>query len=279
MKIKNNYGELVEFDVKKLESSLRNSGAQFDDIKKVLEIITPKCVEGITTKELYKMAFNELKALSNSVAARYSLKKALSELGPAGFYFEQWISRVFQSLGYETETGQHIKGHAVMHEADVIAKKGDKTYWMECKFRNTDDAKISVTTPMYVLSRIKDISGIDYPLFGTTTQFTDGWLVTNAYFTSDSTDFGKYYNLKMLSWNYPEHRGLKNLVDANVLYPVTCLTTINEGEKSKLLEKNCILVKELMDEPQFLSALQLSPQRKNLLLQEAKELLQIRISE
>ncbi|MFN3019369.1 restriction endonuclease [Chryseobacterium sp. TY3] len=279
MKIKNNFGELVEFDVTKLASSLKNSGASVEDVDKIVTLITPKCYEGITTKELYKMAFEALKGLSRSVAARYSLKKALSELGPAGFYFEQWISRVFQSLGYQTETGQHIKGHAVMHEADVIAKKDEKTYWMECKFRNTDDAKISVTTPMYVLSRIKDISGIDYKLFGTTTQFTDGWLVTNAYFTSDSTTFGEYYNLKMLSWDYPQNRGLKNLVDANVLYPVTCLTTINEVEKSKLLESGCILVKEFVENPKFLKLLNLNPEKEQQMLQEAKELMSIKISE
>ncbi|WP_300669437.1 restriction endonuclease [Soonwooa sp.] len=279
MKIKNNFGELVEFDITKLESSLRNSGAAPESIKKVLELITPKCFDGITTRELYKMAFEALKELSRSVAARYSLKRALSELGPAGFYFEQWISRVFQALGYQTMTGQHIKGHAVTHEADVIAKKGDRTYWMECKFRNTDDAKISVTTPMYVLSRIKDISGIDYKLFGATTQFTDGWLVTNAYFTSDSTTFAEYYKLKMLSWDYPQNRGLKNLVDANVLYPVTCLTTINEVEKSKLLESGCILVKEFVENPKFLNLLNLKPEQQELMLQEAKELLVNKISE
>lgn len=279
MKIRNNYGDLVDFDVKKLEASLSSSGAQAVDVKRVLDLITPRCYEGIRTRDLYKMAFDELKKLPNAVAARYSLKKALLELGPAGFYFEQWIARVFQALGYETETGKHIKGHAVTHEADVVAKKDDKTYWMECKFRNSSEAKISVTTPMYVLSRIKDISGIDYQLFGGKTRFTDGWLVTNSYFTSDSVDFANYYNLKLLSWDYPKSRALKNLVDANVLYPITCLTTIDEKEKSKLLEHQCILVKELVDNVKYLSLLNLDVKKKEETLQEARELLQTKISE
>lgn len=279
MKIKNNYGDLVEFDVKKLEASLSNSGARSADVKKVLDIITPKCYEGIRTRDLYKMAFDELKKLPNAVAARYSLKKALLELGPAGFYFEQWIARVFEALGYDTETGKHIKGHAVTHEADVIAKKDDKTYWMECKFRNSTEAKISVTTPMYVLSRIRDISEIDYQLFGGKTRFTDGWLVTNSYFTSDSVDFANYYNLKLLSWDYPQDRALKNLVDANVLYPITCLTTLDDKEKSKLLENQCLLVKELVDNTQFLQLLNLSANQEKETMQEARELLQIKISE
>ncbi len=279
MKIRNNFGELVEFEEAKLTASLKAAGANDDTIKKVVERVTPKCYEGITTKELYKMAFDALKEVSNSLAARYSLKKALLDLGPAGFYFEQWISRVFRVLGYQTETGQHIRGHAVTHEADVIAQKDDKMYWMECKFRNQGETKISVTTPMYVLSRIKDISGIDYQLFGRELQFTDGWLVTNAYFTSDSIDFAKYYGLRMLAWDYPEKKGLKILVDTNVLYPVTCLTTINDFEKSKMLSAGCILVKELVDDENNLTILGLNDQRKMELLREAHELLVTKISE
>ncbi|WP_312421822.1 restriction endonuclease [Epilithonimonas sp.] len=279
MKIKNNAGETVDFEISKLENSLRNSGADEQSVKRVLEIVLPKCFEGITTGELYKMAFDELKKISNSVAARYSLKKALLELGPAGFYFEQWISRVFQNIGYKTETGQLIKGHAVTHEADVIAKKDDKTYWVECKFRNAEDTKISVTTPMYVLSRIKDISNIQYNLFETKTEFTDGWLITNNYFTKDSIAFSEYYGLRLLSWDFPENKSIKSLVDQNALYPITCLTTLDGKQKQKLLEKKCILVKELFNNQNLLNILELNQEKELEVLKEARELMTIKISE
>lgn len=279
MKIKNNAGEIVEFESSKLESSLRNSGAGEQSVKRVLETVLPKCFEGITTSELYRMAFEELKKISNSVAARYSLKKALLELGPAGFYFEQWISRVFQNIGYKTETGQLIKGHSVTHEADVIAKKDDKTYWVECKFRNAEDTKISVTTPMYVLSRIKDISDIQYNLFGTKTEFTDGWLITNTYFTKDSVAFSEYYGLRLLSWDYPKDRNIKSLVDQNALYPITCLTTLDGKQKQKLLEKRCVLVKELFNNQNLLNVLELNQEKKSEVLKETKELMNTKISE
>jgi len=279
MKIKNNAGEIVEFEISKLENSLRNSRADESSVKKVLETVLPKCFEGITTGELYRMAFEELKKISNSVAARYSLKKALLELGPAGFYFEQWISRVFQNIGYKTETGQLIKGHSVTHEADVIANKDDKTYWVECKFRNAEDTKISVTTPMYVLSRIKDISNIKHKLFQTETEFTDGWLITNTYFTKDSVAFSEYYGLRLLSWDYPKNKSIKNLVDQNALYPITCLTTLDGKQKQKLLEKRCVLVKELYNNESLLNVLELDQEKKSKVLKEAKELMNTKISE
>lgn len=279
MNIKNNAGETVEFEISKLENSLRNSGAGEQSLKRVLETILPKCFDGITTGELYRMAFEELKKISNSVAARYSLKKALLELGPAGFYFEQWIARVFQNIGYKTETGQLIKGHAVTHEADVIAKKYDKTYWVECKFRNAEDTKISVTTPMYVLSRIKDISNIQYNLFGTKTEFTAGWLITNTYFTKDSIAFSEYYGLRLLSWDYPKDKNIKSLVDQNALYPITCLTTLDGKQKQKLLEEKCVLAKELFNNQNLLNILELNEEKKSEVLKEARELMTIKISE
>ncbi|WP_313598958.1 restriction endonuclease [Epilithonimonas vandammei] len=279
MNIKNNAGETVEFEISKLENSLRNSGAGEQSLKRVLETILPKCFDGITTGELYRMAFEELKKISNSVAARYSLKKALLELGPAGFYFEQWIARVFQNIGYKTETGQLIKGHAVTHEADVIAKKDDKTYWVECKFRNAEDTKISVTTPMYVLSRIKDISDIQYNLFGTKTEFTAGWLITNTYFTKDSIAFSEYYGLRLLSWDYPKDKNIKSLVDQNALYPITCLTTLDGKQKQKLLEEKCVLAKELFNNQNLLNILELNEEKKSEVLKEARELMTIKISE
>jgi hypothetical protein len=145
-----------------------------------------------------------------------------------------------------------IKGSSVSHEADVIAKKGEELFWIECKFRNTVDSKISVTTPMYLLSRVKDISIEKYNLFGTEHRFTQGWLITNAYLTSDSILFGEYYGIRMLSWDYPAKQSIKNLVDKKGLYPITCLTTITKREKDYLLDKGCVLVKDLSENPNIL---------------------------
>ncbi|ULT25455.1 hypothetical protein KUH03_42945 [Sphingobacterium sp. E70] len=78
---------------------------------------------------------------------------------------------MLRSIGYESTTGQTVQGHAVSHELDVVAYKDGKLMTAECKFRNDIDAKISVTTAMYYLSRFKDISGIDYNFFGKNYNF------------------------------------------------------------------------------------------------------------
>lgn len=267
-------GELVPFDQEKLRVSLYKSGADRNEVKQVIEEIFPLLYDGMPTKELYQLAFRHLKKMSNSLAARYSLKKALRDLGPAGYYFEKWVARFFNSYGYQTMTGKLIPGVAVTHEADVIARKGDDTFWIECKFRNTVDAKITVTTPMYLLSRIKDISVKEYDLFDSKTTFTRGWLVTNAYLTTDSVHFGEYYGIDLLSWDYPNGKSIKNLTDQKALYPITCLTTITKKEKELLLSESCIMVKDLMADRSFLNKLNLTRRKQKIILKEVCELVE-----
>lgn len=272
-KVKKHSGELTDFDIEKLRMSLSKSGASNIEIEEVLECMQPEIHDGITTRALYKLAFRQLKKVSGTFAARYSLKRALRDLGPAGYYFEKWTSRFLESYGYETADNQLIAGHAVTHEADVIACKEGKLFWIECKFRNTVDAKISVTTPMYLLSRVKDISDKEYYLFGKERRFNQGWLITNAYLTSDSILFGEYYGIKMLSWDYPAKRSIKNLVDQQALYPITCLTTITKREKDYLLGKDCILVKDIWLNPGVLRDNHVINQRSvNKILREVEEL-------
>lgn len=267
-------GELVLFDPEKLKGSLYKSGANREEVTQVMEELLPFLYDGIPSKSLYQLAFKQLKKVSNAFAARYSLKKALRDLGPAGYSFEKWVAKFFQSYGYKTLTGQLIPGVAVTHEADVIAQKDERTYWIECKFRNTVDAKISVTTPMYLLSRIKDISVKEYNLFGEPATFTKGWLVTNAYLTTDSIQFGEHYGIDLLSWDYPVGKSIKSLTDKKALYPVTCLTTISQKEKEVLMGAGCIMVKDLMENSSFLDRLNLSKKKRKTIFTEVCELIE-----
>lgn len=279
IQVKKHSGELVPFEPKKLRHSLSKSEASEEEVDKVFERIQPRLYNGITTRELYELAFDLLKNHRDSYAARYSLKKALRDLGPEGFYFEKWIGKLFANAGYQTITGKTVQGHAVTHEIDVIATKNEMMLAIECKFRNDVDAKISVTTPMYFISRVKDIKGLSFSFFETPQEFTDGWLVTNAYLTSDSIRFGEYYNLNMLAWDYPAQNNIKNQVDNLALYPVTCLTNLNGMEKSTLLKNGCILVKDLVENPEYLAYIQTAKHQKKRILIEAQELIHSLVDE
>jgi hypothetical protein len=272
MKVVKKSGEFVVFDKKKLEKSLLNSGANQSIVQEVLQMIEKEIYEGISTKRIYKMAFNLLRKKSHSHAARYNLKEAIQLLGPAGFYFEKYIARLFSMENYETRTNLTLQGKCVMHEIDVLIKKNSVIAMIECKFHMGKEASTDVKVPMYILSRFNDLKERKHSVFTEKDVVSECWIVTNNRFTLDATTFGICSGLNLLSWDYPVNNNLRTKNENNNLYPITCLTTLTLAEKDKLLALDVILVKELLSNHNCLEEIGLSSQRIKGVTKEASEL-------
>ena len=272
MKIIKHSGAIVDFNREKLKQSLLKSGANKSLVSEVLKTIEEQIYEGIATKQIYKLAFSLLKKASNAHAARYNLKEAIQLLGPAGFFFEKYIARIFASEKYNTVTNLVLKGKCVFHEIDILVKKNEAISMVECKFHIGKDANTDVKVPMYILSRYNDLKDREHPIFSQKDHLSKCWIVTNNRFTTDAITFAKCSDLNLLSWNYPETNNLKTKNDTNSLYPVTCLTTLSLAEKDKLLVLDVILVKELINNSDSLERIGLSPNRIKNVLKEASEL-------
>ena len=88
MKIVKHSGDIVDFNREKLRQSLLKSGANDVMVDDVLKAIEEQIFEGISTQKIYKLAFSMLKRIPGAHAARYNLRTAIQQLGPAGFFFE-----------------------------------------------------------------------------------------------------------------------------------------------------------------------------------------------
>lgn len=272
MKIVKHSGDIVDFNPLKLKQSLLKSGASQLVVETILKTIKKEIYEGISTKQIYKMAFSLLKKASHSNAARYNLKEAIRLLGPAGFFFEKYIARLFVAENYKTQTNLILQGKCVSHEIDVLIKKDQVISMIECKFHLGKDANSDVKVPMYILSRFNDIKDRRHAIFSEKDSISKCWIVTNNRFTSDAIAFAKCSGLSLLSWNYPENNNLKTKNDDNFLYPVTCLTTLSLAEKDRLLILDVILVKEIINNSDCLERIGLSSNRIKNVLKEASEL-------
>jgi hypothetical protein len=272
MKIIKNSGNIVDFDPKKLKKSLMKSGANKNAIEDILKIIGKEIYEGISTKQIYKMAFGLLKKEANSHAARYNLREGLRLLGPAGFFFEKYIARLFTAEGCLTVTNLILQGKCVSHEIDVLAKKNNVIVMIECKFHSRRQAASDVKVPLYVFSRFNDLKEKKHVIFSLKDTVSKCWIATNNRFTSDAIDFAKCSGLNLLSWDYPKDNSLKTKNDIDCLYPITCLTTLSIAEKDKLLVLDILLVKELDNNADKLEIIGLSSNRIKNVLKEAREL-------
>ncbi len=273
MKVTKYSGELVHYDEQKLINSLRKSGADQAMAESIVKEIESELYEGIPSKKIYKRAYQLLKNISNVHAARYNLRTALLGLGPAGFFFEKFIAKLMQELGYQTKINIFLQGKCISHEIDILLLKNDLVTLVECKFHSGQDAKSDVKVPMYILSRFNDVKDRKYDLFSAKRSISKCIIVTNNKFTTDAIQFGECSGLNMLGWDYPQKNGIKELVDRYRVYPITCLTTLTKEEKDQLLILDCINVKDLIQYPDYLKTIELSHNRIKNVFKEANQLI------
>lgn len=265
-------GDLVPFDAGKLSNALNNSGASEGDINKIFNHLRPLLFDGITTKKIYRIAYSFLKQHSSKIAGKYRLKKAIFELGPSGYPFEKFIAKLFEADGYQAESGIIVQGKCVQHEVDVIARKGNKKYMVECKFHGDSRAKSDVKVALYIQSRFLDVSG-QWAENEKDDTIYKGMIVTNTRFTNDAETFGKCVGLKVVSWDYPAGNSLKDWIDRSGYHPITSLSTLRKNEKEFLLDKGLVLCCQLKDDFSILNKLSLSSSRKNNIKRETLALL------
>lgn len=272
MKIVKFSGDTVDFIPHKLMKSLLKAGASQEQANQIIATIRLQLYEGIATKQIYKMAFSLLKKNSNAHAARYNLREAIRLLGPAGFYFEKFIARLFEYQRYRTQSNLILQGKCVSHEIDILIHNAIEFGMVECKFHEGREAASDVKVPLYILSRFNDLKARPQEFFEDSTTLNSCWIVTNNRFTTDAIDFAQCSGLHLLSWNFPENKGLKTIVDASKLYPITCMTTLSMAEKEFLLNLGYIVVEDLLKNKNALTDLGLSSIRMQRVLKEVNDL-------
>jgi Holliday junction resolvase-like predicted endonuclease len=265
-------GKQVPFDLDKLRSSMRRSGATEEQAQAIAEALLPQLSPGISTRKLYRMAFALLHKRSKQAAGRYRLKQAIMDLGPSGFPFEQFVARLLAQDGYTTQVGVVVQGQCVAHEVDVIAEKDSHRYLVECKYRNTRGKVSDVKVPLYIQARFLDVVERWRSEPGNSHRGHHGWVVTNTRFTSDALQYGQCVGLRMVGWDQPAKGSLKARIDRSGLYPLTCLSTLTKAEKERLLEQGLVLVREVADHAEALRTALVQPPRVKKVLAEVREL-------
>ncbi|MFA7252888.1 MAG: restriction endonuclease [Candidatus Paceibacterota bacterium] len=235
------------FDRNKLEKSLRKIGTEQKTVDLIVSEVEANLKEGHTTKEIYRQAFTLLKKHQRPVALRYSLKKAIAELGPSGFPFERYVAEIFRAQGYETLTGQIVMGRCVPHEVDVVAWNEKELILIEAKFHTDYGARSDLKVALYIKARFEDIADSILRFGGKERKMTKGMLITNTKFSSTASQYGECAHLNMVGWNYPHGNNFHQMIEGLKLIPITALTTLNQTEKKLFLANNIVLSKQLGD--------------------------------
>jgi hypothetical protein len=247
-------GQTEYFDEEKLRNSLSRSHASDLLVSHIVSHIAGELKDGMSTSQIYKHAFFLLDKESKHVAKKYSLRRAIMDLGPSGFPFEDFIGEIFKSKGFKVETDKMVFGSCVPHEIDVIAYNENKLIMSEAKFHNELGIKSDLKVVLYVKARFDDLKGNTY-FYGKERMLDEGWLITNTKFTSTAIEYGKCKGITMIGWNYPHKGNLQDMIEDGDIHPLTCLSSLTHKEISDLIAQDVVLCKTIKDNPDLLKTI------------------------
>lgn len=239
-------GKTETFSKGKLKRSLLRTGLSQKTCSQIVDQIAGEVRNGEKTSEIYRKALSLVKQKSPLASVRYSLKKSLLELGPEGHYFEDFVAKYFERIGFKVSVCKTLQGKYIRHEVDCIAEKGQDKYYSECKFHNRAGTKNDIKIALYVKARWDDLKD------GPEGKNLKGYyLFSNTAFTIDSLTYAQGTGLKLMGVNAPSEKSFLDTIKEMKLYPLTSLRNLSKSQKHHLLSKKLILADELTVEVLF----------------------------
>jgi len=233
-------GESEPFSEEKVLRSMRRVGVPEDLQPEVVKHIREKVTgDTISTDEVFRHILEFLEPRDRKSSLRFNLRQAIFELGPTGFPFEQYLARIFRDQGYEVEVGVQMQGECVTHEIDLLIIKDNTRQIVEAKFHNSHATKSDIQTALYTYARfldVKDKNDID-----------NVWLITNTKLSQDAIVYTQCKGIPAIAWNYPAEGNLQDFVEQPHMYPITILNVFSDAEKKRLVEKDIVLCRDLLE--------------------------------
>jgi Holliday junction resolvase-like predicted endonuclease len=248
-------GDKEPFSEEKVLESIRRAGVPESLQQKALSHVKSVLKDNITTYEIYH---HITEFLSHSevpyTTGKYSLKQALMQLGPSGYPFEDYVSKLLEKKGYTTQVRQLLKGHCVTHEIDVVAEKDGKKSAIEAKFHNDLGNRSDLHVALYTQARFEDIRDFH--------KIDNTWIITNTKATTDAIAYGECVGMRIISWSYPAQESLRDVIEKEKLYPITALINLSIGQKRQLLDNHIVVCTDLSENLKLLDKLYLTPDQK-----------------
>lgn len=247
MMVKKASGALEPYSRGKLISSCVKAGLAASQAKQVALQVEGNLYDGIETGEIHRMLVEAVRKLNPVAAAKYTLKRAIMRLGPTGFPFETYVSRILEDYGYRAKLRTKIRGRCVEHEVDVLAEKEFPTpvrVMVECKYHNAAGVYTGLKEAMYTYARFLDLQ--EGGRLGLCEPVQQAWLITNTKCSEEAKAYAACRGVKVVAWKYPLGAGLEKLIQRRKLYPITILGDLTAQQLERLSEAHIMLTKDLI---------------------------------
>lgn len=234
--------EKEAFNYKKVYKSALRSGASRKLAQTIAETIKEEAYHGMKTSQIYRRIRELLKKEDFKTSIRFSLKEAMRKLGPEGFFFEKFIARILEELGYKVRINQIVAGKCLNYETDVLAERGDVLYIVECKYRNLKKTIVRSQIALANYARYLDIKESSFKQYRLKSM-----LVTNNKLSYDASVFCRCRGVECFGWRNPKGKGLEKIIEEKKLYPVTILPSFKKNLYQNFENEMIILAKDVLE--------------------------------
>ncbi|MEM1569811.1 MAG: restriction endonuclease [Candidatus Bathyarchaeia archaeon] len=267
-------GTSVLFDREKVFKTCLKLCGSTELAEKVSKRVEEQVYDGISTREILSLVFRVMSEYKPAMSYRVDLRTSLSLLRSKPD-FENFISQIFRSLGYEVKRNIIVQGFCIEHEVDALASKDGEVVYIEVKHHMNPHKYVDLDVVEKVWATILDIrEGFDNGL--NSMSISKPLVATNTKFTNHAYRYAKCRGINLLGWSVADGMDLEKLITEFKLYPVTILKGFDLNTLYKVIDVGCVTVKQLADSnvSKLLEA-GLTEDEANLLIERAREVLKI----
>lgn len=234
-------GRKERFDRNKLIQTAMRAGASKEIAVKITNLVGNRFSTAVSTHDIYQFVMDELDKISEKTSSIFGLRESIADLDSVSF--EKYAVKILEANGYACEWNQIIEGRSIEHQIDIIAKKNEEYFYVECKRHYNPHRFCGLEVPLEVYARLEDLREgfIDGK---NRYNFSTAWLFTNSKFSDHAKRYALKKGIMMTGWS-SETNSIQMMIERNRTYPVTVLR-IDLSIKLKLLDSGIITLQDVL---------------------------------
>lgn len=248
MEVKDAHGGMREYSSEKVIRSCTRAGFSKGTAEEIERQVFKRAWDGITTKKLHSIIYDEMEAREESYALRYRLRDAIADLDPNYHEFEKYMTDVLRQDGIEATWSPRPmpQGECIEHEIDILAEVHDRTHVVECKHHYHHHRYTGLDVPMRQWARLEDLQKGHEQDRHNALDADRAWVIVNTKLSHHAKEYASCKGIRMTAWKYPEEDGLDQLIERNKAYPITILRPPKHA-KVELSKRNILTIQKLLD--------------------------------
>jgi hypothetical protein len=218
-------------------------GASREVAVQIAQEVENSLYNDITTQTILKKIFNLMRKDKPAVSHLFDLKHGISLMEPKP-EFEVFVRVLLVHSGFQVKPNTILRGLCGEHEVDAIATKDGVTYLVEVKHHNNYHALTGLDESRIARAIIEDVED-GYKSGAAKIKIDNAMIVTNTRYSEHAVNYGCCRGILQVGWTSPEGSGLRDIVEKNKLYPLSCLRGISTEARLRLVEAGIVLIKQL----------------------------------